>query len=464
MFRWALAFLAVAAAPLCGQTAGKRTPAKRPAAAKPAAPAPAVPKPPADKWPIGKLAVQGNRHYPSEAILAAAGLKTGQLAGQAEFEAARERLVATGLFESVGYRFGPEAGSNAFAATFEVVEVEPLYPVRFDRIELPEEELRQWMRARDPLFQDRIPATKDVLERHAKAIEEFAAKHGKGEPMTARVIAEKPEEFQVVFSPARREPAVAEVQFQGNQALPSSLLLNSFAGVAYGVPYRESRFLQMLDASLRPLYEARGRIRVQFQVLKTEPMTEVEGIRVVVKIDEGEVYKMGEGGIDGETPVAASELLRVLALKTDEIANFDEVNEGIERMRKRLRRDGYMQAAIAAERHIYDDRKTVDLTFRITPGPQFRLGELTILGLDINGQHAIRKLWKPKPGEPFNADYPDFFLKRIQEDGVFDDLGKTRAVLKVNEQERLVDVTLEFSAAPTEPDGKGPARGRRRRF
>ena len=63
-------------------------------------------------WPIGKLNVEGNRIYSDEKILEAAGLKLGQLAGKAEFDAARDRLLATGAFESVGYKFEPIPGTG----------------------------------------------------------------------------------------------------------------------------------------------------------------------------------------------------------------------------------------------------------------------------------------------------------------------------------------------------------------
>ena len=53
------------------------------------------------------LTVEGNRNYTQEQVLSVAGLKIGQLAGRAEFEAARDRLTATGVFETVGYKFEP---------------------------------------------------------------------------------------------------------------------------------------------------------------------------------------------------------------------------------------------------------------------------------------------------------------------------------------------------------------------
>jgi outer membrane translocation and assembly module TamA len=86
----------------------------------------------------------------------------------------------------------------------------------------------------------------------------------------------------------------------------------------------------------------------------------------------------------------------------------------------------------------------VDLTVHVEEGPQFLFGKLIVEGLDIHGEAAIRKLWAMKEGKPFDADYPDYFLKRVQEDNIFENLTKTRASMKVDEETRLVDVTLSF--------------------
>src|SRR4051794_821107 len=99
-----LSFVLFAAAmPGFGQTAPVKKPAK-PAGVKVAADKPSEP---AKAWPVGSLQVEGNRIYTSQQILAAAGLKVGQMAGKDEFEAARDRILATGAFESVGYKFAP---------------------------------------------------------------------------------------------------------------------------------------------------------------------------------------------------------------------------------------------------------------------------------------------------------------------------------------------------------------------
>src|ERR1041384_878421 len=89
---------------------------------------------------IQSLTVEGLKNYTQAQTITAAGLKLGQLAGKNDFEAARDRLLATGVFETVGYRFEP-SGPKGYAATFEVVEVEPVYPVRFEGLSKPSAEI-----------------------------------------------------------------------------------------------------------------------------------------------------------------------------------------------------------------------------------------------------------------------------------------------------------------------------------
>src|SRR5690242_12846865 len=138
------------------------------------------------KWPIQHLAVEGNQNYSASQILAVTGLKIGELAGKDEFEAAQKRLEATGVFETVGYKFGPSANSSGYSATFQVLEVEPVYPVRFAELGIPDAEVKKYLKARNPLFGEKLPATKVILDRFAKSIQELRATKNVEEKVVAK--------------------------------------------------------------------------------------------------------------------------------------------------------------------------------------------------------------------------------------------------------------------------------------
>jgi outer membrane protein insertion porin family len=249
------------------------------------------------------------------------------------------------------------------------------------------------------------------------------------------------------------------VTFEGNQVVKQNILREAVAGVAVGSPYTEAGFREVLNGAIRTLYEQRGRVRVAFPKIRVEPATDVEGVHVFVTVDEGESYELGKVGIAGPSPVDPAALLKDGDFKTGDVANFDRVNEGLERIRKAVRHAGFLQVKVTSERKIDDARKTVDVAVHIEPGPQFVMGKLNLVGLDLIGEAEMLRMWTLKEGKPLNPDYPDYFLNRVKEESVFEGLGKTRAELKVDERNHTADVTLTFTGA--DPDHKPAQRTRR---
>jgi outer membrane protein assembly factor BamA len=425
-------------------------------AAKKSAPAPA-------RWPIQSLVVEGLHTYTREQVLAITGLKIGQVAGKPEFDAARDKLVACGAFETVGYKFVAAATQGkGYAATFQVTEVEQVYPVIFEELRVSQKDLEAVLAAKDPLFSmAKMPATQPVLERYVKWIQEFLASKGVAEKITGSVTVPTPGEFAIVFRPARNLPAVAQVSFQGNHVISQTLLREAIAGVAIGSPYTEDRFREVLNNAIRPLYEMRGRVRVSFPEIKTEPAKDVQGVNVTVTVDEGQSYELGKVAIEGPSPLEPAVLLKAGDFKTGDMANIDRVSQGLERIRLAMRHAGYLEAKVTTDRKIDRDKNAVDLAVHIDAGPQFTMGKLNIVGLDLNGEFEIKRIWTMKEGRPFNADYPELFLTRMREEGLFENLGKTKSEFKINEREHTADVTLTFAGENPEqkPGKKGPGRG-----
>ena len=424
-------------------------PARKPA---PVAAAPA-------RWPIEGIDVEGIHHYTRDQVLAASGLKIGEMAGRREFDAARDRLLATGIFETVSYKFTPSEGGKGYVATFQLTEVEQAYPVRFDDLHVSELEAEKALKAKDPLFSlERLPATQPVLERHAKWLQEFLASKGIAEKVVGTVWLNRPGEYMVVFHPDRPLPAVAHVRFRGNQVLSENALWDAVSSSAVGMQYTEDAFREMLNTAVRPLYEARGRVRVNFPEIRTEPATDVKGVTVTVTVDEGESYTLGKVTIADQTPVDPRALLRAGNFKTGDVANMELVNQGIERIHQELRRAGYIQSQVLMTRQVDQGHKTVDIAVHVDPGALYAMGKLEIAGLDLEGEAEVKRIWGLKSGKPFDPEYPDHFLAGVRDQGLFDHLGKTAADVKQNDKDHTVDVTLRFGVAP--PQSK-PGRGGR---
>ena len=393
---------------------------------------------------VENLTVEGNHNYSAAQILRAAGLHTGQKAGKLEFDAAREKLEATGAFDKVSYRFAPSQDAEGYDATYEVSEVAQIYPIRFQDLPAGDAQLRTWLKQKDPLFGDKIPATKTVVHRYVGWLTEFLAGQGYHEPLDGKLSADGGEDLAVLFRPAKGPPAIAHVIFTGTGDLPSGILQTAMYGVAIGVPYTEPRVRLLLESTIRPIYDAHGLLRVAFPKIETAPAKDVDGITVTVQVAPGPAYTL-----DGVRFVGAdysrSEWKDLTKLKLNQTANFDEVKAAQERIRVNQRRAGHLDATSKVERDVNDTEHTVAIEFQIDPGPLYTLGKLDIIGLDIETEPEIRKMWGLAPGRPFNVEYPDHFLSRVKEAGIFDNLKSSRAETKINAAAHTVDVTLYFN-------------------
>ena len=411
-------------------------------------------EPPPAVFPLSSLRVEGNQKLTVDKILSVAALKVGEPVIRTDFDQARKRLMATGAFQSVAYEFKPSMDAKGVDGVLRVIEVDYWFPYRFEDLPASDSALRAMLRKQELILGDQIPATKEVITRYTAAIEEFLG--GKVE-VTGKVISDVPDHPAIVFRPPAPRPNIAEVHFTGNDVLPTSSLVNSLAPVAVGVPYSDATMQELLDASVRTLYEERGRVGVTFPRIAVEKAARIDGVSVTVTVNEGESYSFANVKVVGVPGNQADGV----KWRSGDIANLEEVRSGANKIVARLKSDGYLNATSKTDRTIHENNHTVDALITVTPGPQYHFGKLTIEGLDLITEPQIRKVWMLNPGSPFRPDYPDQFLKDLRDQGVFENLGDTRAEKTVNEKTKTVDVKLFFGAAkPKEKTGiqlpKGP--------
>ena len=391
------------------------------------------------------MTVAGNHTWTPEQILKAAGLHVGETVTKQAFEDARDRLLATGDFRTVGYSYEPNEQHNGYAGRLEVTEEEQLYPIGFDSLPATDQELRGVLKADDPLFGERVPATEPIVKRYVGYLSAFLATKGYHEKITGALAAESTPELTLLFRPAIR-PSIAQVKFTGNKAFRQEELQSAIASVAIGSVYIAPRFQAFLENSVRPVYESRGYVRVSFPKVTVDKAPDVNGVIVTVAVDEGQAYKLGAIKVPEDAP----QMLKIAGLKPGGVFNYNDVAAAKQKILVNWRRRGYMKANVSSDLHIDDKDKTVTLILSVDSGPRYTFHALTIKGLDLIAEPAVRKMWGMEEGHPYNVDYPDRFLKVVREEGVLDNLGDTKADAKVNEENHTVDVTLMFNGTLSE--------------
>ena len=425
-----------------------------------AAQTPAAPQSARD-FPLDSITIEGNRILSSTAITAASGLKRGQTANGNVFDAARDRLIGTGYFDMVAYRYKPAKDGAGYAVTFEVKEIDTLYAIRIDGLPAAADEIVAYLKSKDPLFMGKMPGTQQVIRRTASEIQQYLDSKGQRVDVIGKVVSPAPETFIVDFMPQRGLPVVSSVSFEGSKLIPAVDLHNKIAEVAFGQPFTEEGFRGLLQSQIVPLYEAKGYMRVSFPKMTTTPAADVKAIDVTVTVDEGTEYKLTRVAVRGTTPEEGERILKNAKLPKLTIANFDEIIQAAKRVQDSLRKQGFLDARATTDKNIDDKAKTVAFFIVVDAGQMYTFGKLTVNGLGLDGEAAIRKMWGVKAGDKFPQGYGDYFLDKVKEEGIFDNLGDTKATQTVNAETHVVDVALDFKyGAPKEkkkqPDQPAP--------
>ena len=429
-------FAVTTAAQLPGQEADRKTAVKK-------QPPPGI---------LHSVSVKGNHLYSSQDIVKETGLKPGQRVTGAVLDEARSKIQATELFNDVAYEFRYSgAATPEYDVTFSVAENEQLFPIRFDRLGVSPDALRQYLREHVPLYSDRIPGTQGVLRRYTAAIDDFLHRTNPSLKVKAFISNDDPQQLAVLFTPDSPAPTISQVVVTGNQAIDTGTILRAVNQVAIGVPISDTRLQLILNGAIKPLYAAKGYAAVSFPKIETEPSKTNLGVVVKVEIKDGPQFKFGSIRFHG-TGMDEDEIRSTIPFKPGQPFNGDLIDKFRLDLIHHMKRRGLLDAAVTTETQPDDSKRAVNVTYNIVPGGVYNFGKLDIQGLDLTTQPVIAKLWGEKPGHPFNPDYPDFFLKRVQEQGIFDNLADTRSDYTADASTHDVTVHLYFKGGKSAKD------------
>jgi outer membrane protein insertion porin family len=435
--RTLLSFALCLLCPLTAQSP-KATPAKPEIARKSAPAKPNKIRP----LTIVTLEFRGSEQFSQAALLKFSGLQTGLKVLPDELEAAQQKLLDSEFFQKVTFEYRTD-GANNTKVTYLLQDLQPAIAIRFEELPLTDAELKAKLSQSLPLFTEKIPPLPSILKAYAAALEKATDWPSKNPKIRGFVMDEA--EPYVLFRPNSSRTTVAEVEFSGNKALDPTELRGALALATIGTVWSEPRFRQLLDFSIRPLYEQKGIMRVTFPEVRAEPFQTAEkrGVKVFVTIVESEPYGFGQVTLQN-TGVKTDKLVKEVGLLSTDIYDYRKEKKLADALEQVAKTQGYFDARATVTREIDDAKKRVNLKATVENGRLWRFGRLFIKGLDVVVEPAIRKLWSIKAGAAFSYSYPDFFLQELRNRGELDNLGKTRAEFTRDETEGWVDVTLHF--------------------
>ena len=390
--------------------------------------------------------VTGTDHYTPEEITEAARLKIGATFTNDDFKAATERLGASGLFSDVAYTF--QYASEGTRLTFQLTETDKLVPVRFDNIVwYSDDELMAQLHERVPLFRGRLPIAGNLPDRVSDGLQALMVERGvSGKVDYLRAGPDNGPIEAIVYSIRGPDIRIRKIAFSGASAAELEAL-NSAATRLEGADYVRSVLRMQEDKVFLPVYRERGYLKSSFgdpQAKVVEASANPTLVDVTFPVTPGPQFKSSAVQFSGEKAFPEDRLRSMIHLKTGEPANAVQLQEDVLAIKKLYGTKGYMAAGIEPTPQFDDAQSTVTYVIAVNEGDVFKMGELTIEGLDKETTARLQEDWKLRGGDAYDASYPHRFLSETT--GELKGMGAWNTTIHetVDDKDKIVDVTIRY--------------------
>ena len=166
--------------------------------------------------------------------------------------------------------------------------------------------------------------------------------------------------------------------------------------------------------------------------------------RIVIPIDAGYRYMVGEVNIEGNKIISSKYLEKLIQLEEGQIYSTKDREKSVEQIGELYQNGGYLYAQVMPVENLDPKRKKVNVTFNIYEGEVAYLHRLQIRGNTYTKDKVVRREFLLREGDRFSlALFKDSIL-RVRQLGLVDlEEGKAPDIRPNPEDPTQIDVTLD---------------------
>ncbi|HEX3282267.1 MAG TPA: POTRA domain-containing protein [Pyrinomonadaceae bacterium] len=404
---------------------------------------------------IAKIEIEGLQRQSAAEVIATSGLKAGTVFSVEELDAAGQRLADSGLFANVSYRTITK--DNQLTIIFRVEEARSgQSPVAFDNfVWFSNDELMAAIKREVPSFNGDAPNAGRMTDDIKLALQNLLKERGiDGTVEYAPFVSGGKQEY--LFSVAGVSIPICSLHFPGARNVSEEKLVKA-AKQMTDADYSRSSAIAFSTFILFPLYREAGQLRAKFaEPVATLPAAEKckRGVEVNIPVEEGPIYLWEKAEWTGNETVTPNELNEVLGMKNGELANGVKIDKRLLEIGKLYGRTGHLDLSLRADAEFDDAASRVIYKIALKEGPQYRMGRLTIKGLNESDARSLEQKWKLKGGEVMDTSYLERFFKTDVSEEIQRLIATRRAAGKgppdikeeitPNKQTLTADVIIEF--------------------
>src|SRR3989441_954513 len=360
------------------------------------------------------IRVLGSKRFTEASVVRASGLRVGAPASPKSFRDAANRLAASGAFADVRYQY--RTGAAGYAVQFRVADAKVFFPCSFENfVWFSDKELQSRLSSLVPLFTGEAPPTGSLPGQVEAALGTLLKERGIQGTIHHTMFGQEggPPEA-ILFRVEGVTLEIRRIEFHGATHIDSPGLQEAVRQLL-GTNYARSFVRKFAAANAGPLYWERGYLRVAFDDLIVQ-LIEDKGPQVALAVNipvwEGAQYRLADIRWTGNAVFSSRELAKHIHLVAGEPVNTTQLQQDLEGVRELYGTRGYLQATVELQRILHDSPPTASYDLVVREGDLYRMGTLTVTGLDPSHKKAVEKNWKLRPGDPFDKNYRKAFTSQ----------------------------------------------------
>jgi len=198
---------------------------------------------------------------------------------------------------------------------------------------------------------------------------------------------------------------------------------------------------------LRSYYMDHGYINFAINSTQVSITPDKHGIYITINLNEGEQYRVRDIKISGETILPKEDILKLIAIKSEDIFSRAIVSESNEKISEKMGSLGYAFANINPIPEIHKDTQEVDLNFYVDPGQRVFVRRINVSGNAQTKDEVVRRELRQMESGWISTKKVKRSKERLERLGFFQEVSvSTPAVTGVSD---LVDLNIRLSENET---------------
>ena len=376
----------------------------------------------AQSYQFDSFAIEGNTRIEDATVLSYAGIARGQTVSAAEVNEAYQRILGTGLFESV------EIEPKGSRLVIKVAEFPTVNRISFEGNRRINDEILQQIVQSKP----RRVFSANVAEDDAAKIAEAYNEAGRiSARVTPRIIRRSDNRVDLVFEIF--EGALTEVErigFVGNKAYSDrrlrGVLATKQAGLLRTLIQRDTLVEDRVEFDkqvLSDFYQSRGYVDFRVLGVNAELARERDGYFMNFNIYEGQQFSFGKITTSSElNTVDAAEFQAALKLSPGTVYSPALVDSSIARLERLALQKGLNFVRVEPRITRNDRDFSLDIDFALIRGERIFVERIDIEGNTTTQDQVIRRQFRLVEGDPFNPREIRESAERIRALNFFEDV------------------------------------------